>query len=92
MYFFISLSLLKNLDAEKVLAIAIEAPSSEVVFKKSRRLIESGIFILSFKLSAVMAKLILNRHPFFAKKAGIYYNLLVLLTPSSSLNQQAKVF
>jgi len=43
--FFISLSLLKNLDAEKVLAIAIEAPSSKVVFKKSRRLIESAIFL-----------------------------------------------
>jgi len=44
--FFISLSLFKNPDAEEVLAIAIEALSSEVVFKKSRRLMEPGIFIL----------------------------------------------
>jgi len=44
--FFISLSLFKNPDAEEVLAIAIEAPGNEVVFKKSRCLKEPGIFIL----------------------------------------------
>jgi hypothetical protein len=56
--FFISLLLVKNREAEEVLAIAIEALSSEVVFKKPRRLIERGISL--FNLSAMVAKLILK--------------------------------